>query len=166
MKSTATAAACLRVAWVEWTCKSLSKEVSNLSQTIGTIFDIGLGLVLCALHSTDLKDAEQDPLFRATPRAPHMRGSFFSGDVVFFIAPRCFFHRLHRFHRLSKPFFMLHCRGSGVPMLQHLRLSLPKGTRRWSTTVCRNALQTLRSVPQVSGPRIHHANYRVSYTTQ
>ena len=40
-------------------------------------FAIGLEDVLCALHDTTSKDAEQDPLFRATPEAPLLAGLFF-----------------------------------------------------------------------------------------
>jgi hypothetical protein len=40
-------------------------------------FDIGLEAAPCALHGAASKDAEQDPLFRATPEAPLLAGLFF-----------------------------------------------------------------------------------------
>jgi hypothetical protein len=39
-------------------------------------------LLSCALHGAASKDAEQDPLFRATPEAPRKRGFFFIGLKV------------------------------------------------------------------------------------
>ena len=86
---------------------------------------------MCTLHSAAPKDAEQDPLFRATPRAPQCGALFFSDS-------RCFFHRSRLFFSSVAADFtsFLSLFSWCIAMLQvsqHCNtpnLSLLKGTRR------------------------------------
>src|SRR5579871_6030540 len=69
-------AACRRAAWAEWTCKDLSKGISILQHNIDTISAMVKDCPPRPKRGAVLKDAEQDPLFRAILKPRSVWGFF------------------------------------------------------------------------------------------
>jgi hypothetical protein len=68
---------CPREAWAEWICNALSKGVSISNDSADTLCTQWLGMAPDPKAGAVLKDAEQDPLFRAILEGPVKAGPFF-----------------------------------------------------------------------------------------